>query len=1259
VANHIQALELSNVQIVNATEADGFSQVVISRLARGPDALQANSKLSALASSGLLLEYNLVFIAQRVVISSSDPNQAYVLAATQLIAAVDSGVFTTTLQSTAAEQNSPAFLTSTTEVAVLAIDSNFAVTVVHSSIPTSQPSTQPSGEPSSQPSSLPTAQPFSHPSSRPTGQPSSQPSSVPTLTMETKWIKVLEGIASYVAPSIRSDRTSYYAMDVSGENLYGSCESWNAYILASLWTTRKAKALDRLELTVQAAESNALPTVYTCTDATAVVLIVDQLVANSPGHSTGATSAIPCGDVNWVVEDCRVGPEAAYSMTSAGQTFSRAVCVGCTSPCAEYDCSSASGSAVLSPCTHKKTCPYLKGSLRILTTHYHDTNGTEGTYFGYISFGCAWGVIITLTLLYNTLIMRGLDWLFLRGLPSPTVGGPESAHPSSRKMVAPEPSGHTKDSGLSVDEQVEQIYSAVTGSRALADRVTALMDRVQIAAGKHKLAHPDGDLPLMQTFWYRIVSYNHYLTQFSRCTQSERFACCLDVLTRISWLYFLVALCLYYNYPDDDNSCYSKSTAEECNARATLFDPNQSYCSWVGLTGPDSALHDGNQPVHQTQCLWPLYTGSAIVSLHVILVSIFAASVIKSFYTNFLLNCVLLSLPRMTDVHPAPAGGAASSTRAKYTPRKVAPDEPHANKASSNLKSISAPAKEARQNPTGVYKVILVLLCGAELDSTSADADASDDPADDLYQAFVTNFVHCRYAVQRDSASEQVFNREWMAACPFLHSVTSDVIELRKDAMLRGNTGGVLAKQRIISELLSVRNTAAMLSQQYAIACCGNEEMLSVRVLIVFLCDLLGKDSIQCRLIQVMLRDLLQDSAPFRDVRNWLKFCVIMFFIATNICLVYGSVMLLQHFAERRQWYWVITAVLAVLVDMVVVENVEALWFQWALPQCVADTLHALRRTFLVIVRKFQHAIVAELRRPQSASFSARTAPSQSQRNSEGASEETRLAAFSMPDYQFVSSNLVKSLPENSLARRIVGSYQTDLPKTITLQRWPYRESATFSSGLGFESLGYVFFGNVAMVAAVNWPASLQQITLTGLVSMGIYLLSAMIRSASTGNLLGVYVMLATLVAIYLAVKSFEVAWSSDKVAYTAGVQSLYPEDVARGHSDASARAATPGTVLSGKGPSSPSELRIASPLNAPMGSGPPPRRILTQPRARSSVFPSQSALDLTPVVPQEPQSAPAFVPTRPSSATTPRGTHKVRQLYDDLSSSSSEDEMK
>ena len=46
----------------------------------------------------------------------------------------------------------------------------------------------------------------------------------------------------------------------------------------------------------------------------------------------------------------------------------------------------------------------------------------------------------------------------------------------------------------------------------------------------------------------------------------------------------------------------------------------------------------------------------------------------------------------------------------------------------------------------------------------------------------------------------------------------------------------------------------------------------SVRLLVTFFADLLGKDYIQCRLVRTMLRELLQDNVYFRDVRNWVKF---------------------------------------------------------------------------------------------------------------------------------------------------------------------------------------------------------------------------------------------------------------------------------------------------------------------------------------------------------------------------------------------------
>jgi hypothetical protein len=1235
VAKQINRLDLLDVQIINATAVRPSTLTIwATYVTEHPLLPQRQRTVSGLEDEeplALLMRYKLVFIAQRVVVSNSNTRTAYQIAATQLTQSVSDGTFTATLQNKAVIEDAPAFLEATTEVAKLAIDTNFTTIVTHSAIPTSQPSSQPSGLPSSQPTSFPSVQPTAVPSTQPSLQPTGRPTSAPTLTMETKWRNAFNSIVRNVAWSSYPYRTSYYAMDVSGESLYGSCESWNAYWSDSLRTTRHAKAINKLELIVQTAESYARPTVYTCDDPESVIGIVDKLVSAPKMSLQGnlTRTSITCGGEEWVVEDCKTGASAEYSLSGAeGETFSRALCVGCTSPCAEYNCTSHYGSTVLSPCTHEKSsCPYLKGSLQIFSGYFQSTDGT-GPASVFVWYGTVWGMMIIFVFSYNRAILKNRDWSFIRGLPDATF----SRRAVHRKKIAGAKTESSKSSALTLSRGVSprekersqdlnsaalEMYETIRASRAIADNVAELLDRIMIAAGKHKLLHGQIRFPLMQTFWYRMLNYNHYLAPFSRFKQKERFAHGLNILTRASCLFFAVALCFYYNYPEDDNSCYSNATEKECTDRVVPFDENQEYCSWVGLTGPDSVRYDGNQPQLQTQCLWMLPTGSLVVVQNVILVAIAAASIPRAFFANFLLECIILAPDRVVKVHPekvppvanlSSKDGASSKELRPSRSSKIPPEssrqsqsrdaESGASGKSTRLttsNSANLPSKEMvsekdprerealtsgqserlgrnkygkfdprnprtprvlRDAESKFYRVS-VKESSAKQVTPKQDFQQDGQPVSTeldpgvLFQSFALHFTQYRDSLSGDLHDAEEFRRAWVAGNLFLYNCKGTLKELRADVLRKSFAPGYGEKVTIMEELYRVRKCAENAAPQYEELLQSDEQMFSVRLMVAFLLDLLGRDSIQCRFVKLMLDNLLNENAPYSNVRNRTKLLAVLLILLVNVGLVYGSVLLLQRFAARRQWYWVITAALAILVDMVVVEGVEALWFQWALPLCVVDALSALRHTFSEVANQFQRSVKsgADPHGTQPTRLNEQLYTSERLSLPRNPSVKMTMeavsvgvpSAFSMPASQFVSNSIAQKFPRH-IASRLVLSYRTAFPRTITTLRWP----ATFTdwtSGLHFESLGYVSLGYAAMWTGVCCPVFIQQMLISGLTSSAIWLLSKVARRAMRGDLFGVYVLAVVIGVLFLCAKSFGLSWNRDAAKFAAGVQSLFPDE--------------------------------------------------------------------------------------------------------------------
>jgi hypothetical protein len=1142
VAKQVKGLEPEDVHIVNVTDVAAVSEEIVSssaartRSAVATTALTLPLDVPATATDGsLLIEYMLVFIAQRVVVASSNVGTAYNLTVTRLQRAVRTGEFTMNLRTLAVVHEAPAFLNTTTEIKKLFIDTHYSTIVTHSAIPTSQPSSVPSGQPSSQPTMQPSLQPTSEPTSQPSVQPSGQPTAAPTLTIETQWYNALEALFTNTVNQYQPVRATYFALDVSGAALYGSCASWNLFTRRTLVTTDKARVINHLEYVVQATEPYNDPVVFVCADLAAVQSVVAALVAPQLSKRGNYTVRTLCGGVAWVVHECFIDRRST----------SRGLCVDCDTPCSQYDCTTDTGSAVLSPCTKEPTCPYLKGSLQVLTAYSTPSAGT-----GFVAvmtwYSTVWAALILAVLGYNQLVLWDKDWMHFRNAPKLDLFAKEIK--AGKKIAAVVPGTPSTPPVVgSINDAAQGICETIAAVSRVTRLMSTILDRLMIAAGKNLSLNGDRNLPIMQTFWHRLLSYNHYLAPYTSATQRERLLHALNVLTRVSWLFFCVALCLWLNYPEDDDSCYFKTTAQECGQRVTPFDSSQEYCTWVGPQGAVEAAEEGGQPVHQTQCVWQMPTCTVLTALHICIVTVVAAMAPKLLYTNFLLEAVLFA--------PASDMSAAFSSKKQMQKdlmglkKRVQKSAKSAGRSPRRLEAsfYATPGK-------GGNKVapLPVIVSG----STPAEE------ADALFQTFIMHFAKYRERVGTSGPAFEQFRDEWVAANPFVYNSSGTLKELRRDVFLRGVSGGYTAKLKVMEELAAVRRSAQDTAPRFErLEASEDGDQFSVRLMALFFADLLGKDSIQCRLVRAMLRDLLQDSAPFRDVRNWVKFCVILFMLVTCICLVYGSIALLEHFSARRQWYWVITAALAVAVDMVLVEGVEALWFQWALPLCVVDVLAALKQTFCTVTARYSRTVRTQPQRVTMIRASGIATADAALVVDDATSAAILHRNFNMPHYQFLSTNLAQRFPRH-VASRIVLSYESAYPRTITGQRWPGSRMSYYCSGLGVDSVGYVLFSHPAMRFAVLCPRFLQQVLIAGSISLVIWLLSLAVRRAVEGIYIGVYAVVAVTGFIALAAMSYRVSWEGDVERFAAGVQGLLPEE------DADGAAVSPRDVE--KGPGSP-----------------------------------------------------------------------------------------
>ena len=1168
IAQFVPGLTKDNIIIYNVTD---FFEPTFSARQGSPGAIPLTSAVVNTAGklpshtdklhpeaeiTGINVDYRVEFVAQRVVVTSSDPQVAFTQASTLIDSAIKTGKFNTAVKALAAvnNQNSPALAEAVSGPYQFGIATSYSAEIVRSAMPTSQPSGQPSRQPTVQPSRQPSSQPTRSPSGQPSASPTGQPSSHPTLTMETRWSGVVAQLFTTSTMPDVSDRVSYFATEVSGSNLYGSCESWNHYLRFTLPATRDAKVIDSLRFVAQYGELGATAHTTTCSDAAIsnelIDLLARPLIGHQPQHRINAS--VVCDNHRWVVRDCFPGDaDAVYSVqaSSTGGTVSRAVCIDCVNPCADYDCQTSSGNWVLSPCTREESCPYLDGSVQVFSAYYSDSGGT-GVSAVFIWFGAAWGLIALSVLLYNHLILTDRDWKLMRSTPrlSFRQSSLQSIKVSNFKAIVPEP---PLSPGNRPPTALKTAPSTTDQVRNLAAMVHGILDRLVIAAGQNRAMFASTELvPIMQKLWHRMVTKNHYFAMYTAATQRERFLHALNITVRVSWLFFCVALCLWFNYPDDDNSCYSKTSEDDCRDRVTLFDSNQEYGEGVGLTGPDSSYYDGGQSLHQAQCVWRVPTGSMVTVLHIVLVTIVVLAIPRIFYSSFLLESVLLAPGGQRKVfahHRTQHTGASSATTS--VSRKVGVTTDGQSALHRDVEAAYLDTKDSR-----FFSLTLgdssTLDDGGYLES----GDAGEDPSL-LFRAFLFEFTKYRSMMLTaiDDTSEE-FEREWASANTFIWNFTGTLKELNEDFELPVTCAQQMFpsdQAQLALELSNVYRTADTLSpsfKDYLLQ--GDEDQFSVRLMAAFSADLLGKDSIQGRLFHSLLGDLLQDSALFRDVRNWVKFCAILFLLGTCLCLVYGCIAVLQGFSARRQWYWIVTAAVAVGVDMVLVEGLETLWFHWALPLCICDSLTALRHTLISVLDRFQRTAAPMPPSTPGYSRSLTTRAASASHPGYCGSRAVGTGAykdFSMPNYQFVSTNVAHRFPRQ-LASRIVLSYESVYPRTITGQRWPNTATTaqllcagrSWSSGLGFESIGYVLFSYAVMWIGIYCPAWLQRIGLAGLLSLAIWLVSWLVFSILDGRLVGVYIAAGVVGTCLLVLFSYRFSWDHDSEHYSAGIEALH-----------------------------------------------------------------------------------------------------------------------
>ena len=389
---------------------------------------------------------------------------------------------------------------------------------------------------------------------------------------------------------------------------------------------------------------------------------------------------------------------------------------------------------------------------------------------------------------------------------------------------------------------------------------------------------------------------------------------------------------------------------------------------------------------------------------------------------------------------------------------------------------------------------------------TQIDESPAASEAHQLYLSFVEAFIKHRKALElrRLETFRRAFLDRWAIANSHLYNFQATLRSMiEEEGKMKVCGSGCLKRffpddaYRVQVELQRVKQQSQTVVPVYHGYLKHDADQYGVRLLVDFMADLMGRDTIHAKLFQASVGRVLGDNIPLRDVALSTRICTALLIVCANILIVFGSVMMLQDQSRDRLRYWIGTVAVMVAVDMLLVEPLEVLWFHYVLPCCTVDAVVAMKTTLLNILQQFY----AEHNHEDGPNPLKISAVVNKLPLNTGSTQAQGASTFNMPDYQFVATNIAQVFPDH-IASQVVLSYKTDQPCTIAHAQWPtYRTVAErlcfgffdWSSGFGFESIGYVLISHSIMWVGAYCPVCLQQLLLAALLSLAGWLSSLIV----------------------------------------------------------------------------------------------------------------------------------------------------------------------
>lgn len=889
---------------------------------------------------------------------------------------------------------------------------------------------------SSYPSSQPTRQPSRRPSSRPSGQPSASPS----FTLDSKWMYRLRDELSerYAMHGGRNARSIYSELMVEGTVFHGGETAWEQFgVDLRIALQSRTVSLARVVL-VNGSDTGPSVEVI-CDKLSALERMADILV-----NRTAAAEVI-CDGYSWNFAFC--GASHPH------------FCINCSDPCQQQcNANTLAGAMPFDASSCSEDASYLK----FIALSTNEAN--EGGYYLLVFFSTLWGALIFL-----------FFWNILRP-------GHDRVHSLWNVKE-----GEDAESKWTLQRQID--FSVRTP-------VTSFHDIVNVV---HKLfAWSARAPPSFSTVFHSIAAHHRDLKVFRSRLSGPAYG--VYTATHLICIAVFTQGLIQLQYPYDNGECAAQTSEHACRDVRAEFMSLRHICSWSSSATADAASPDPN--AFQTSCFWNNEAITAVDAFRAALVAVAVLVPLRILVLEQIIKVVLVVHPITKPAEDTKVDALASASNLLVSPKsnKVTPTRP-----------------DMTRSPSATPRNLMLLLDGAGSMTVMQDEESSVDRL-----AINTQFIdtlapedYCRYEFElspanASSALSRLVPRQQVYCGDDLFEIfTAALIRYRNGLpneadqqqcnqlwALQGNAFDAFQHVRrdVVWKLAHLSKSSLQVSSDYFIEylqlvnhltqleLATQSSMVSQRLLWIFALDLLGLNTINRVIFQRRTYRLLH---PRAAASMRIKVLTAACLLALNAVLIFVCWDLIRVQPAKQVQNWFKALLIAVFVDMVLVENMDNLWYYHLIPALCRRGNAEIKAEILRAVRACELGDnLAKVRSARSRKdlLSPKQPPA-------AAPAALKAIEFDASQHFFVSKQLIKTFPA-LLVSQVIGKFRLSSLDRIFVGPW--QQAADTSSHANVFGLCTVQGAGHMCKLIATLPAMVQRLMLLSVEICILFLVSLM-----------------------------------------------------------------------------------------------------------------------------------------------------------------------